>query len=509
MKRLKLFVAAVILLSAASVSCAEEKFDPAARAKVIAPFIDEQTTAVVHVDFSRINIDSLLELAAQYFPEDEVHFIEAKQQAPRAIDSFLKAGGKDIYFVVQASITSKPKLIIPINPQADQQAFMENELFKDMPLKRNGDVLVVSPPTPASSDKTVPDQRPELAKAFETAGDTAVQVLLLPPKYFRRVIEETMPQLPEQIGGGPSTVLTQGCLWAALGADLSPQPTVRVVIQSQNPEAADAFGKKLSEILQNFAKMPFVQETAPYFSKATAILTPNIEGDKLVLVLNQQKKDISIVVDSLKPILEKARDEARRVASSNNLKQIGLAMHNYHDANKYLPAAASYSPDGKPLLSWRVMILPMIEQQKLYDQFHLDEPWDSPNNRKLIDKMPPEFRSPKSKLKEPGRSNYVVPVGPGTMFEGREGINMSSVKDGTAHTILAVEVDDAHAVIWTKPEDMPYDPKEPAKGLGGLYKNVFCALFVDGAVRIIKLPCPVDKLRAAFSAAAEDPTPDF
>ena len=129
--------------------------------------------------------------------------------------------------------------------------------------------------------------------------------------------------------------------------------------------------------------------------------------------------------------------------------------------------------------------------------------------RKLIDKMPEIYHSPKSKLKEPGKTNYVVPVGPGTVFEGREGMTIKDITDGTAHTIMAVEVDDAHAVIWTKPDDLPYDPKEPSKGLGGLYKNFFAALFCDGSVRIIHLPCPDDKLRAAFSAAAGDPAPDF
>ena len=93
-------------------------------------------------------------------------------------------------------------------------------------------------------------------------------------------------------------------------------------------------------------------------------------------------------------------------------------MRNYHDANKHFPAAAIRSKDGKPLLSWRVALLPMMEHEKLYDQFHLDEPWDSEHNKKLIDKMPAMYRSPKSRLKAPGMTNYVVPVGPGTVFEG-------------------------------------------------------------------------------------------
>jgi hypothetical protein len=112
-------------------------------------------------------------------------------------------------------------------------------------------------------------------------------------------------------------------------------------------------------------------------------------------------------------------------------------------------------------------------------------------------------------LHEPGKTNYVVPVGPGTVFDGREGTPINKITDGTAHTLMVLEVDDEHAVIWTKPDDLLYNPKDPSKGLGGVFKDVFLALFCDGSVRIIHLPCPDEKLRAAFSAAAGDPASDF
>ena len=87
-------------------------------------------------------------------------------------------------------------------------------------------------------------------------------------------------------------------------------------------------------------------------------------------------------------------DAARRAQSMNNLKQFALAMHNYHDTNGKFPAASSFDKDGKPLLSWRVHVLPYLEQAELYKQFHLDEPWDSEHNKKLIEKMPNVLASP-------------------------------------------------------------------------------------------------------------------
>jgi hypothetical protein len=520
MKRLLLFVVPAIVLLTFSTSMAEDKFDPAARAKTIAPFIDEQTLVVMHVDLTRFKLDVLFDKQIQLVPALKEVILREKIGAVPQAEAFIKAGGKDIYGVIQTPTPMGPPyrfLVIPVGPGVDERAITENEMFIGTSFKRSGDLLVgglVSGPEVSSKPellsrlgKTPPDQRPELALAFEAAGDTAAQVLLLPPKYVKRVIEETMPQLPKEIGGGSSSVVTQGCLWAALGFNVEPNLMARLIIQSQDAAAAAALNKKLAEVWQNVAQLPAVKKDVPKMSEAVELLTPNAEGDRLVLVFDEQQKEIGKLFNLiLAPALLKARMSAQKKANLNNMKYIGLAMHSYHDAKKHFPAAAIYSPDGKPLLSWRVMVLPWLDQHKLYDQFHLDEPWDSPNNRKLIDKMPDVFKSLKSTLKEPGKTNFVVPVGPGTVFEGREGMPIKDITDGTARTVMLVEVDDAHAVTWTKPDDLPYNPKEPAKGLFVPGQEFFCALYCDGSVHIIKLPRKDEELRAVFSANGEDPS---
>lgn len=285
----------------------------------------------------------------------------------------------------------------------------------------------------------------------------------------------------------------------------------RLVIQSPDSVSAASLGALYTDVMKHVAELPPVKQQFPTFADSIPYLTPKPEGDKLVLNIDERNTEVSNVLGKMQTALfTEVRDNARRMQSINNMKQLGLAMHNYHDANKHFPAAAIYSQDGKPLLSWRVALLPFLgDYNKLYDRFHLDEPWDSEHNKKLIDKIPAEYRSPKSKLKEPGMTNYLVPVGPGTVFEGREGMRIKDITDGTAHTIMTVEVDDAHAVIWTKPDDLPYNPNDPSKGLGGLFKNCFIALFCDAHISVINLPCPDDRLRWAFSAAAGDPAPTF
>jgi hypothetical protein len=179
-----------------------------------------------------------------------------------------------------------------------------------------------------------------------------------------------------------------------------------------------------------------------------------------------------------------ARDAALRTHSMNNLKQIGLAMHNYHDLHQTLPPAYRAENSGRPLLSWRVLILPYIDQQALYKEFHLDEPWDSQHNKKLIERIPAVYRSPGSKA-APGSTNYLTIRGPDTVFPGKDGVSFRQITDGTSNTILVVEASDEKAVVWTKPDDFEYNAADPQAGLVGLRSQGFLTAICDGSVRLI------------------------
>ena len=100
----------------------------------------------------------------------------------------------------------------------------------------------------------------------------------------------------------------------------------------------------------------------------------------------------ALVYFAMRGAVTSVQSAAERANSSNNLKQIGLGMHNYHDQNNKLPPPYLKTKDGKPGLSWRV-ILPYIEQDFLYRQFKLDEPWDSPKNLALLNQMPQTYAS--------------------------------------------------------------------------------------------------------------------
>jgi hypothetical protein len=208
------------------------------------------------------------------------------------------------------------------------------------------------------------------------------------------------------------------------------------------------------------------------------------------------------------PAFQSSRAASQRVQSTNNLKMIGLAWHNYHDVHQGLPAAFNTDEEGKPLLSWRVHVLPYIGYQDLYNQFRLNEPWSSEHNRKLIRRMPREYKAPGS-LSEPGKTNYLgvageqgVILGPKDTDFGKRaaiGVRFRDMTDGTSNTLGAVEVNDELAVIWTKPDDYTPDKENPMQGLVGLRPRAFLGLMCDGSVRTISQSTNKQTLQALFT----------
>jgi RNA polymerase sigma factor (sigma-70 family) len=176
---------------------------------------------------------------------------------------------------------------------------------------------------------------------------------------------------------------------------------------------------------------------------------------------------------------------ANRTRSQNNLRHIGIAFHNYADSNRgTFPPAALCDAQGKPLLSWRVAILSHIEQETLYKEFHLNEPWDSEHNKKLLGRMPAIYALPGVTMKEPGLTAYQVFVGKEALFDGgRKPRLPADITDGTSNTLLVVE--GAAPVPWTKPADIAFDDKDPRSRVGGWYGDLVDVLLCDGSARTI------------------------
>ena len=257
-------------------------------------------------------------------------------------------------------------------------------------------------------------------------------------------------------------------------------------------------------------EVPAPDDLRPFLFPATAVMTVDDQGFRLISresfpALNPTTA-LPVALALFLPATQSARVAARRAQSTNNLKQIGLAMHNFHSSNDHFPGDIR-DKEGKPLLSWRVAILPFVEQQALFNEFHLDEPWDSPHNKALLERMPLLYSVPSGVAADPGKTFYRGFGGPHTLFDPAEkkGVAIQSVTDGTSNTIGVVEAKEA--VPWTKPDgEIPFDamakPEEAAAllgQLGGHFAGGFNALFLDGSVRFLKTSINPIVLRALIT----------
>jgi hypothetical protein len=152
-----------------------------------------------------------------------------------------------------------------------------------------------------------------------------------------------------------------------------------------------------------------------------------------------------------------------RPKSETNLETLAIALHSYEAVHRRIPARVVKDKSDRPLLSWRVLLLPYIGEEELYSQFHLDEPWDSEHNKKLLQRMPSVYGNPQADLPQ-GYTTYIAPHG---MAERKdqtawdiEPLMMRQISDGLANTAAIVEVQPQSAVPWTKPEDFDLRERE-------------------------------------------------
>lgn len=185
------------------------------------------------------------------------------------------------------------------------------------------------------------------------------------------------------------------------------------------------------------------------------------------------------------------RTAARRVQCANNLKQIGIALHNYADVYGCFPPAYLADAKGQPMHSWRVLILPYIEQQALYDQYDFNEPWDGPHNRLLAKQIPYWFQCPSDSLLRGTRGAcYLAITGPQTIWAGDAAATFDDISDGTANTLAVVEVAGSR-IHWMEPRDLPFSALKlgvnpPTGGrVGSEHPDIAQVLFCDGSVRAL------------------------
>lgn len=195
--------------------------------------------------------------------------------------------------------------------------------------------------------------------------------------------------------------------------------------------------------------------------------------------------------------------------SARNIRLILIAMHDYYKAHGSFPPVANLDDDGRMLLSWRVHLLPFLNENELYEAFHLDEPWDSPHNKTLTSRMPAIYDAPgrKENKANDGLTTYLVVVGEQAAFRSSaRGLNLNEVTDGTSGTAVMFDVNEKHSVVWTRPQDMPFQLKALRPKISQRFHGKILAGILDGAVCALPDDISMQELRALFTIAGDEPT---
>jgi hypothetical protein len=341
-------------------------------------------------------------------------------------------------------------------------------------LRRIRNVMVVAVTEPVRepllrlADQAPPGAPPPLLDLFEIADLAEGLVMATDAGLQSRIILVALAE-NEENAGEIEQILKNGLV---LLRDMSVAQSMQQIRgDGPVPAALRSYAQRISE-------------------EIVGMLQPKRAGKRVVIELDNPTALMTpgVMVGLLLPAVQAARAAARRMGTSNNMKQILLGMFNYESVHRRFPTDIT-DEEGQPLLSWRVAILPYIEQQELYQRFRLDEPWDSEHNLPLLDQMPEVFAAP-GMIVAPNHTVYQVPDGEGMIFESRETAPLRTVTDGLSNTIALFESGAEDATPWTRPGSVEIDPEDPQAALGRQRPQVFVVGMGDGAVR--SLPQTVD-----------------
>jgi hypothetical protein len=345
------------------------------------------------------------------------------------------------------------------------------------------------------------DPKSPLAEKVQAAGTDADVVAVAQVELLRELIKQLpIPTGPAAKGMGGVVAAAEQVKAATLTIHLSGDTLANLALECTSAESGQKVNDALKKALDGVKPLAGIaavaakasRDTPPAAKDAIDVGLQLLDGIRLspagnqVVVTLARPKGLEQLVATLPQVFAEVQareeDAALRAMRSMKLHMIGLAMLNYEQTNRYFPANVC-DAQGKPLLSWRVAVLPYLDKS-LYGQFRLDEPWDSPNNKRLLDRMPPLYQG--QRTEKDGKTTIMVFTGKDSPFEEGKKLSLASITDGTSVTILAVEAGPDKAVPWTKPDDLPFDPQNPKAALGNITPSGFLAVMFDASVHFLK-----------------------
>ena len=480
-----------------------------AQDEVLRPFLTQSTLFVGRIDLEKAGIDQVVAEIRDLGRRGEalVRQYRKWQQQPM-IQALRDAKVRTCYIIVDAvDLRDGPGfLVLPVASSEKAEALaqslqkpLENMtgLFRDDPNFRSvrafGSTVVVGHPKMLERLAEVqPADRSDIVRLLNQPSDAPFSIWFVPTSEYRELVAEFPLPLPPDLMAAWDDVC-EDYSWVRAHISVVPRLHVQLEVKATDEDAAKKWEEFLSKIKNSIR--------GEIDRRVRAVGRPPKPSLSVVLAQAVANAEIQREATHVKVTLKGARrsDElfalgdilaavtrSRQQSSLNQLKLLAIAMHNFHHEYRSFPPAASYDANGRPLLSWRVHLLPYLEEIELYKQFRLDEPWDSPHNKKLIAKMPKVFADTSGQVKGVGKTRFVAPVGEGFVFDGSDtGHAIKEIFDGTSNTIMLVEAAPDRAVIWTKPEDLVIDKEDPRKGLIAPDAESFRVIAADGAVHTL------------------------
>ena len=499
-----LFAATITLGSAAS-CLGQESQDLAQQS------LNSTSMLLLKVDSSQLAIpESIKQIAVEQKDKPIATLVDASQRNITALHELAK--GQTVYLSVDMPYTTSillhataPKSVLATDLEkiakylAPEIAVADRSISELTKLEIGTDLGL---DTSSDAAPMSTEQATKWQAALEATKEFPVQGAILLPDYVRKTFQEIKPELPEALGGGSAEWLLEGAKWISIGVDTR-KATAQIVIQSGSEESAKTFAKNLPKLLRSVVNKSVPdKESSLALTVLIGMIKPERTGDRVVVSLTDDENNQSLLQFGAM-IASSIMTPITANTTSTRLKQLALGFHNYVSAHEAFPTYMNMAETkAKSGLSWRVHILPFIGFQELYQEFKLDEAWDSPHNIKLLPKMPAIY-SPVADMNEtikiqPHYTTYVAPIGSKTVFGQDEPMDFRNIIDGTSNTIAFVELKREHAIPWTSPVEYPFDESNPTAKLRNYNGKTVIALF-DGFVTNVKLDLPKETWLALFT----------
>ncbi len=441
--------------------------------KVVAKYVEPSTVAVVDVNMESIDSKVVLDWAGKLVDAEVDPTLSG--MASTVIAAFQGAGVKHAYLLLstQSMSDGSPVVVIPCDHPKNIEGFLTMFVQNSPPdakltIRITDGVVFIGPETAFNRMAlATPTPRPDLLEPLAAKSDAnggKVTVVFSLPEESRKQLVTFWPNeftVADTISLSPKQIMEDVDRVVAMSS-LPPLNGLNIHLRTNSSAAAE----RTNQVLDQFAKL------AP---EVAAQVQRTVSDQGVTLVANADA-----IHESLGKLLRQAREDAAVQMQMNHLRQLGLAIHNYADAYQELPPRVFVDPAGKPLFGWTVALLPYLEQQALYNEFKLDQRWDSEANRKLTKMLIQVFSND---AVSGTKTTFRAPVYPGSLWEG-EGAprKFADITDGTSNTIALIDAPRSAAIEWADPTPWVISKDDPMKDVFGDRESVTC-LFLDGSVR--------------------------